>query len=93
MNEFKGTKGMWRVVENGGRMVGVMAGDEWVVYKAGQDRMSTEELEANAALIAGSPRLYAALARLTQAAQDANVGYLDAAVAEGWEALEEALGE
>lgn len=46
------------------------------------------EMHANAALIAAAPRLYAALARLTQAAQDANVGYLDAAVAEGWDALE-----
>lgn len=42
----------------------------------------------DARLMAAAPKLYAALARLTQAAQDANVGYMDAAVAEGWDALE-----
>lgn len=55
------TKAPWKVVENGGRMVGVMSKNDWVVYKAGQDRMSTEEIEANASLIAAAPDLLAAL--------------------------------
>lgn len=57
----KHTKAPWKVVENGGRMVGVMSKNDWVVYKAGQDRMSTEEIEANACLIAAAPDLLAAL--------------------------------
>jgi hypothetical protein len=55
------TKAPWKVVENGGRMVGVMSKNDWVVYKAGQDRMSTEEIEANARLIAAAPDLLEAL--------------------------------
>lgn len=64
MSEFKGTPGPWKQVENGGRMVGVMSKGEWVVYKAGQDRMSTHELEANAKLIAAAPDLLEALTDL-----------------------------
>ena len=60
------TKAPWKVVENGGRMVGVMSKNDWVVYKAGQDRMSTEEIEANACLIAAAPDL---LSDLVEAAQ------------------------
>ena len=61
------TKAPWKVVENGGRMVGVMSKNDWVVYKAGQDRMSTEEIEANACLIAAAPELFDAL---TEAVKD-----------------------
>ena len=61
MSEFKGTKGPWKVVENGGRMVGVMSKGEWVTYKAGQDHMTIEELEANASLISAAPQLLEAL--------------------------------
>lgn len=81
MNEFKGTPGPWEV--------------DGVEIRASASHPSKRLCEmapgftqADAQLIATAPRLYAALARLTQAAQDANVGYLDAAVAEGWDALE-----
>lgn len=57
----KHTPGPWKVVENGGRMVGVMKGRSWVVYKSGNDCMMTDELEANANLIAAAPDLLEAL--------------------------------
>jgi len=57
----KHTAGKWKVVENGGRMVGVMSGRAWVVYKSGNDCMLTEELESNALLIAAAPDLLEAL--------------------------------
>ena len=91
MNEFKGTPGPWEAVgeDLDDFRVRAVAGQ-----KKGQgyssERTVCEEIRKreDALLIAAAPRLYAALARLTQAAQDANVGYLDAAVAEGWDALE-----
>lgn len=62
----KHTKAPWKVVENGDRMAGVMSGNNWVTYKAGQDRMTTEELEANANLIAAAPDLLEALAWMVE---------------------------
>lgn len=96
MNEFKGTPGPWFHHGASGSqhtMGGYVNsspernGSNLVCSIYGTNGQPHEE---NAKLIAAAPRLYAALARLTQAAQDANVGYLDAAVAKGWEALESA---
>ena len=98
-NEFKGTPGSWELgvpeIQGNGLHVpihaeshGELAMVVWQMEDDRHDGTPSVECEANARLIAAAPRLYAALARLTQAAQDANVGYLDAAVAEGWDALE-----
>ena len=81
MNEFKGTPGPWEL--DGVEIRATASHPSESVCE-----MSPGFTQEDARLIAAAPNLYAALARLTQAAQDANVGYLDAAVAEGWDALE-----
>ena len=95
MNEFKGTSGPWLLEQTtiyalNNERVPVNRFTASVDRGWGDDgkRIGQQEVEANARLIAAAPKLYAALARLTQAAQDADIGYLDAAVAEGWDALE-----
>ena len=49
--------------------------------------------DADHSLILAAPKLLAALERLTAAARDADVGYLDAAVSEAEDVLAEAKGE
>lgn len=95
MNEFKGTPGPWLLEQttiyalNNERVpVNRFTASVDRGWRDDGKRIGQQEVEANARLIAAAPKLYAALARLTQAAQDADIGYLDAAVAEGWDALE-----
>lgn len=52
------TKGPWRAVENGFTKMGVKdSAGYWLTYKAGEDFMGAEILEANARLIAAAPDL------------------------------------
>lgn len=56
------TKGPWKAIENGGRNMAVVDQDNnYLTYRAGSDRMSSEVLEANANLIAAAPDLLEAL--------------------------------
>lgn len=65
MKEFKGTKGAWKVVRNGFWKMGVQdSNGNWLTYKAGEDLMGQEMVEANAKLMAASPDLLKALQKM-----------------------------
>lgn len=65
MSENKFTPGPWQASENGFYRMGVRdASGAWMTYKAGEDFMGYEQIEANAKLIAAAPDLLEALETL-----------------------------
>jgi len=70
----KHTPGPWRAEMNGFcRMAVIDKKYRYLTYKAGSDRMSDEELEANANLIAAAPDLLEALKRMFSTIEDSHI--------------------